>query len=49
MVIRLDKRATLERQAAAYFKGLPSKAGAEETDLEDAMSAASQEMDFEQP
>jgi hypothetical protein len=46
---RLDNRATLERQTAAYFKGLPSKATAEETDLEAALSAASQEMDFDQP
>lgn len=43
---RLDNRATLERQTAAYFKGLSSKAAAEETDLEDALSAASQELDF---
>ena len=46
---RLDNRATLERQTAAYFKGLTSKAAAEETDLEDALSNASQEMDFDQP
>jgi hypothetical protein len=49
MARRLDNRATLERQTTAYFKGLPSKAAAEETDLEDALSAASQEMDFDQP
>lgn len=46
---RLDNRATLERQTATYFKGLTAKASAEETDLEDALSAASQEMDFDQP
>ena len=46
---RLDNRAALERQTAAYFKGLSSKAAAEETALEDALSAASQEMDFRQP
>ena len=46
---RLDNRATLERQTAAYFRGLNSKAAAEENDLEDALSAASQEMDFDQP
>ena len=46
---RLDNRATLERQTAAYFKGLTSKAAAEETDLEEALSNASQEMDFDQP
>ena len=49
MARRLDNRDTLERQTAAYFKGLNSKAAAEETDLEDALSAASQEMDFDQP
>ena len=49
MARRLDNRATLERQTAAYFKGLTSKAAAEETDLEDALSAASQEMGFDQP
>ena len=46
---RLDNRATLERQTAAYFNGLTAKAAAEETDFEDALSAASQEMDFGQP
>ena len=46
---RLDSRATLERQTAAYFKGLPSKAAAEESDLEEALIAASQEMEFDQP
>jgi hypothetical protein len=49
MARRLDNCATLERQTAAYFKGLPSKAAAEEADLDDALSAASQEMDFGQP
>jgi hypothetical protein len=46
---RLDNRATLERQTAGYFKGLTPKAAAEEADLEDALSAVSQEMDFDQP
>ena len=46
---RLNNRATLERQTAAYFNGLTSGAEAEETALEDALSAASQEMDFDQP
>jgi hypothetical protein len=45
---RLENRATLERQTAAYFKGLSSKAAAEETGLEDHPSAASQEMGFDQ-
>jgi hypothetical protein len=49
MARRLDNRTTLERQTAAYFKGLTSKAAAEETDLEDALSAAPEEMDFDQP
>jgi hypothetical protein len=46
---RLDDRATLERQTAAYFKGLTSMAASEEAALEDALSAATQEMDFDQP
>jgi hypothetical protein len=46
---RLDNRAMLEGQTAAYFKGLTSKAAAEEIDLEDALSGASQEMNFDQP
>jgi hypothetical protein len=49
MARRLDNRATLEHQTAAYFQGLTSQAAAEETGLEDALSAASQEMDFDQP
>jgi len=49
MARRLDDRATLERQTAAYFQGLSSKAAAQEADLEDALSAASQEMRFGQP
>jgi hypothetical protein len=46
---RLDSRATLERQTAAYFKGLTSEDAAQEADLEDALSAASQDIDFDQP
>ena len=49
MARRLENRATLERQTDAYFKGLTSKAAAQEAGLEDALSAASQEMDFDQP
>jgi hypothetical protein len=41
--------ATLERRTTAYFKGLTTKAAAEDTDFEDILSAASQEMDFDQP
>ena len=46
---RLENRAALDRQTAAYFKGLATKPAAEETDLEDALSAATQEMNFDQP
>jgi hypothetical protein len=46
---RLENRATLERQTAAYFEGLTLKVAAEEADLETALSAASQEIDFDQP
>jgi hypothetical protein len=49
MVRRLENRATLERQTAAYFRGLPARARAEEGDLEEALSAASGEIDFDQP
>ncbi len=49
MARRLDNRATLERQTAAYFKGLTAEAAAEEADLEDVLSIASQEMDVDQP
>jgi hypothetical protein len=46
---RIENRALLDRQTAAYFKGLPPRAAKEETDLEDALSAAAQELDFDQP
>jgi Arc/MetJ-type ribon-helix-helix transcriptional regulator len=49
MALRVESRASLERQTAAYFEGLASQATAEENDLEDALSAASQEIDFDQP
>ena len=49
MARRLDNWAALERQTAAYFKGLTPNAAAEETGIEDALSAASQETDFDQP
>jgi hypothetical protein len=39
---------TLERETAAYFGGMSAQAAAEENDLENALSAASQEMDFDQ-
>jgi hypothetical protein len=46
---RIDNRAALERETAAYFKSLPSPVAAEEANLEDAVSAASLEMNFDQP
>jgi len=46
---RTGNRAAWERQTTAYFKGLSAEAAAEETELEAALSAASQEMDFDQP
>ena len=46
---KLDNRATLERRTAAYFKGLSAGAAAEEADLENALSAASQELGFDEP
>ena len=46
---RIEDRAALERETATYFKSLPSPIADEEADLEDALSAASQEMDFDQP
>jgi hypothetical protein len=46
---RVEGRSALERETAAYFKGLPAKAVREDADLESAMSSASQEMDFDQP
>jgi hypothetical protein len=46
---RLERRAALERQTAAYFEGLTTDAASEEAGLEDALSAVSQEMDFDQP
>jgi hypothetical protein len=46
---RISNRAALERETAAYFQSLPSPVAAEEADLEDAVGAASQEMNFDQP
>ena len=46
---RLENRATLERQTARYFSGLSAKAAAEEAELEDALSAVTQELDLDQP
>ncbi|MFZ0591157.1 MAG: hypothetical protein WAM39_11775 [Bryobacteraceae bacterium] len=49
MARRLDNRAALERQTAAYFKGLTGQSAKEEAAIEGALSGASQEMDFDQP
>jgi hypothetical protein len=46
MARRLDCRAALAHQTAAYFKGLTATAAAEEADLEDAVSATSVLPDF---
>ena len=46
---RRDNRATLERETAAYFKTLTAEAATEESDIENALSAASQEMGFDEP
>jgi len=42
---KTQEQAALEHRTAAYFKGL----AAEETKLENALSAAAQEMDFDEP
>jgi hypothetical protein len=47
MARRLDNRATLEHPTAKYFRSLDSGVAAEESDLENALSAASQEIDFD--
>jgi hypothetical protein len=49
MARKLDDRGTLELQTDGYYEGLSHQSSAEEVDLEDALSAASQEMDFDQP
>jgi hypothetical protein len=49
MARRRDNRVALERQTAAYFSGLTPEVAAEEANLEDTLSTASQEMDFDQP
>ena len=46
---QLENRAKLERATAAYFRGLPAKAAAEEAELENLLSEASGEIDFVQP
>jgi HEPN domain-containing protein len=49
LIRRLENRAALERQTAAYFEGLAPDAAAEEADLENALSTAAQRIDFDQP
>lgn len=49
MARRVESRATLERQTAAYFRGRTAKAAREDANLEEALSAAAQEIDFDQP
>ena len=46
---RLDNRTTLDRKTDRYFRSLKTGVAAEEVDLENAMSAVSQELDFDQP
>ena len=45
---RVDRRGALERDTAAYFNGLSPKGVREEADIEGALSAATQEVDFDQ-
>ena len=46
---RVDNRRALDRETARYFAGLALKAAAEEADIENALSSASEEFDFDQP
>ena len=45
---RVEDRATLEHRTAAYFNDLQNEAQTEELELESALSAVSQEFDFDQ-
>jgi hypothetical protein len=45
---RIENRAALEGQTAAYFKGLSPRAARQEAALEDALSSAAEEFDFDQ-
>ncbi|MBI4460685.1 MAG: hypothetical protein HY648_11580 [Acidobacteria bacterium] len=47
-VQRLEQRARLERDTAAYFAGLPAGAQKEETRLEQALSASVDGVSFEE-
>lgn len=46
---RLDDRAALDRETARYFGDLAESIAAEENEIESALSAASEEFDFDQP
>ena len=46
---RLDSRAKLERDTAAYFAGMTPAAAAREIALGNALGEASLEVDFDQP
>ena len=46
---RLDNRAALDRETARYFARMEPGVAAEEADVESALSAASQEFDFDKP
>jgi hypothetical protein len=48
-MVKTGKADSVEHETAAYFKGLTRTAVTEEADLENALSAASQEMDLDQP
>lgn len=46
---RLESRAALDRETARYFANLTPRAATEEAELERALSAGSEELDFDQP
>ncbi len=46
---RVDSRAALDRETQRYFSTMTTEAAAEEAELEDALSAVSQEFDFGRP
>ena len=45
---RVDNRAALERETARYFGSMAPRVAAEEAEIETALSAASEELDFDQ-
>lgn len=46
---RLDNRVRLERQTGVYFESMDAGGAAEESRIEEALSAASAETNFDQP